>query len=366
MNLDILKKRKLTGWTEIDPTKFKEFKSHKTLKRFEDTKTGLIGFVAIHNDHLGPAVGGTRMFPYKSEKEAISDVLKLSNAMTYKCALAGVPHGGGKAVIIANPNKDKNKKLLKAYAQKIKDLEGIFYTGEDVGISEDDVQLMLKYSPYFIGKRGLAGDPSPFAALSVFCAMKTTVSEVFNGDDISDKSVAIKGIGKVGGELLRLLLNSGAKVTVADTDISAINNIKNKFPQVAITKTEEIHKSDVDIFAPCALGNDINENTVEEIMAKVICGGANNQVSSTKVRDRLFKKGIIYIPDYISNAGGLINVVDELEKGGYNRKRVLDRIENLRSILKSVFLLSRQKKQSLSQVSDYLAENIFNGKNHEK
>jgi len=356
----------ISSWTDIDAKKFPEFDKHRSVKRFEDKNSGLIGFIAIHNNNLGPAVGGTRMFPYPSEKEAISDVLRLSRAMTYKCALAGVRYGGGKAVIIGYPSINKTEDFLKFYAEKICEINKIesFHTGEDVGIDEDDVQFMLKHCSHFIGKRGLAGDPSPFSGLSVFDTMQVALEEVFGSNDISNHSVAIKGVGKVGGELLRLLLNVGAKVVISDTNSSVVDEIKKKYPNVEIVETENIYSQRVDIFSPCALGNDLNGRMVKEIKAKIICGGANNQLSSIEVGDEIYKRGILYVPDYLANAGGLINVVDEMEEGGYNRKRVLKRIDDLKSILKSVFTLSRQKNQPCHRTADRIAEDVFNGKSN--
>lgn len=336
-----------------------EFDSHKAIYRFEDGVNNLRGFIAIHNDNLGPATGGTRMFPYVSEDDALRDVLKLSRAMTYKCALAGVRHGGAKGVIIADPESDKNERLLRAYAKMVNELKGKFYTGEDVGLTEDDVQIMLQESKFFIGKRGVAGDPSPFAALSVFYAMETVLNEVMEKGNFFSIKVAIKGIGKVGSELLRLLMRAGAKAVTADIKASVADSIRLKFPQVKIVRPEAIHKQNADIFSPCALGNDITNANVSDIQAQIICGGANNQLESSEVGDLLFKRKIFYVPDYVANAGGLINVVDELEKGGYKRERVLHRIEHLKDTLRTLYLFSQQKNQPPHRIADKLAEDIF-------
>lgn len=345
---------------------FTEFDNHKIVYRFEDLSVGLKGFIAIHNDNLGPATGGTRMFPYVSERDALADVLKLSRAMTYKCALAGVRHGGGKAVIIGDPEKDKSERLIRAYARKISELNGRLYTGEDVGISEDDVQIMLQESKFFIGRRGVAGDPSPYAALSVFYTIQEAITEVFGVSDLFGRTVAVKGIGKVGGELLRLLLGAGAKVIAADVKPGVVGAVRARYPQIRIVKSEGIHAEKADIFSPCAMGGDITKKNVKEIRARIVCGGANNQLGSAEVGDELFKRNIFYVPDYVANAGGLINVVDELEEGGYNRKRVLSRIEKMKNMLQTIHLFSRQKRQAPNRVADRLAEEIFRNGNSRK
>jgi len=347
----------------IGLAEFSDFDNHKALYRFEDAVCGLKGFIAIHNDNLGQATGGTRMFPYKTEEEAITDVLKLSRAMTYKCALAGVRHGGGKAVIIGDPEKDKSKEMLYAYADAVNSLKGSFSTGEDVGISEDDVQSMLEKSRFFNGRRGVAGDPSPYAALSTFYALGTTVEECFGMEGLFNRTVALKGIGKVGTELLKLLTGVGAQIIAADIKPAVVQEVLARYPQIKVVAAEQIHAENAEIFSPCALGGDLNEKTVKEIKARIICGAANNQLAGAAVGNLLFKKNICYVPDYVANAGGLINVVDELEEGGYNRKRVLLRIENIKNTLRTIYLVSRQKNQPPVRVADRLAEEIFkNGK----
>lgn len=343
-----------------------DFADHKAVFRFEEPSVGLKGFIAIHNENLGPATGGTRMYPYATEEDALRDVLRLSRAMTYKCALAGVRHGGGKAVIIADPEKNKNEEFLRAYARIVDELSGRFSTGEDVGITEDDVQIMLRESRNFNGRRGVAGDPSPYAALSTFYAMQVALTETLGVNEFFKVSVAIKGVGKCGGELLRLLAGAGASVSAADIKPQVIEAVRMKFPQIAIIPSEYIHKEDAMVFSPCALGNDITESTISEIHAKIICGAANNQLSSPEVGDELYAREIFYVPDYVANAGGLINVVDELEEGGYSRKRVLYRIERLKDTLRTIYLLARQKRQPLHRVADRLAEDIFQNGNNRK
>ncbi len=332
---------------------------YRAVIKFKCPSVKLKGFLAIHNEDLGPAVGGTRMFPYANEQAALIDVLRLSRAMTYKCALAGVHHGGGKAVIIGDPEKDKSEALIRAYAKVIESLKGRFHTGEDVGISEDDVQIMLQESKFFIGRRGVAGDPSPFASLSTFYTMQVAAREKFGNQSLWGLTVAIKGAGKVGSELIRLVKKDGAKVIAADVRPSAVEKLKAEHPDIKIVSAQKIHSVQADIFSPCALGNDITMDNVGEIKAKVICGGANNQLASIEIGDELFKRDILFVPDYIANAGGLIDVVAELEPDGYNRERVIKNIENVKNTISTVLLMSRQKKRAPSRIADRLAEETF-------
>ena len=335
------------------------FDNHRAVFRFEEPAVNLRGFIAIHNDNLGPATGGTRMFPYISEDDALKDVLRLSRAMTYKCALAGVRHGGGKAVIIGDPDRDKNEALLRAYASVVNEFKGSFTTGEDSGITEDDVQIMLEESRFFNGRRGIAGDPSPYAALTTFLAMREALKSVFGSDELSRKIVAVKGVGKAGANLVKLIISSGAKVIVADIKEKAMTEMKKKFPSVSFVNSKKIHMQKVHIFAPCALGDDVSEENINEIQAPIICGVANNQLSSPAAGEALHQKKILYIPDYVANCGGLINVVDELEIGGYDKNRVLTRIQSVSSKTQRIITQSRSENQPTHIIADRLAEEIF-------
>lgn len=346
---------------ELNLKEFKEFDNHKLVIKIEDKQAGLRGFIAIHNDNLGlPAVGGTRMFPYKSEKEALKDVLKLSRAMTYKCAMAQVPHGGAKGVIIGDPKKDKNEKLLEAYAKKINSLKGRFYTGEDVGLTENDIALMLKYSSFFNGSPTLAGDPSPYAALSVFYSIQSAIAFVYSKNSLHGIKIAIKGVGKVGKALASLLYNAGATIYISDIDKTALIEAKKLIPTAKIIDNKKISTLAVDVFCPCALGDEFSIKNVSCIKAKIICGGANNQLADDKVGDWFFDNKILYVPDYVANAGGLINVVDELEKGGYNKQRVLGRIAQIKDTVNKILTLSRQNNKSTHRIADEIAESYFN------
>ena len=346
---------------KLDFKKIKEFDNHKLVIRIEDKDAGLKGFIAIYNDNLGsPAVGGTRMFPYASEKDALIDVLKLSRAMTYKCAIARLPHGGAKGVIIGDPKKDKTEKLLKAYAKIVNSLKGKFCTGEDVGITQNDVNIMLKVSDYFIGKPKFAGDPSPWASLSAFYSIQSAINFVYKKDSLRGIKVAIKGVGKTGKELVRLLLDADAIVYASDIDKAATDEIKKKFPKVEIVDNKKIHTLAVDVYSPCALGNEFSMKNATDIKSKIICGTANNQLADNKIGDWFFKNHIVYIPDYVANSGGLIDVADELEKDGYQKDRVLKRINKVKNTVKEILDLSFKNKESPHRIADQMAENYFN------
>lgn len=340
-------------------TRYVEFDNHVLVAEIDCPSVGLFGFVAIHNDNLGPAVGGTRMFPYRNPSEALTDVLRLSKAMTYKCALAGVKHGGGKAVLCGNPDLDKNHKLLKAYAEQIGQLEGKFYTGEDVGVSQNDVQFLLTVAPFFIGREDAAGDPSPYAALSTFYAIKTAAKEVFGTENLINRTVTIKGVGKVGSALVELLVKARAKVTVADIKKEAVEGVQKKFPDVNMVSVEDAIKSEVDIYAPCALGNEFTEKNTKLVRARIICGGANNQLKTKEIGDIFYRKNILYIPDYVANSGGLIDVVDELDISGYDRNRVLKKINDVQKTVGKLIHLAKKRKMPINYVADELAGKII-------
>lgn len=355
---------KLTESNELmNISQLPEYDNHELVTYFNDKKTGLRGFIAIHNTNLGPATGGTRYFQYKSEEEALRDALRLSKAMTYKCAIAGLSFGGGKAVLIADPKSPKNEKFLAAYAERINLLKGNFFTGEDVGISQEDVNILSKYSKFMIGHKNLAGDPSPWAGLGVFWAMHAALQSIFGSDKFLDKSFAIKGLGKVGFSLLELIYkNGGRNIFVADINKIAVSIAKKKFPEIKIINPNIIHKQKVDVYAPCAMGAEFTEATIKELKCKIICGGANNQLASKKIGEDFHKKKILYIPDYLANGGGLINVVSELRSEGFNRKWVEQKTRAIRQTAQKIIDLSKKQNKSTSEVADRLAESIFGAK----
>ena len=347
---------------EFSGTSLPEFDDHELVAFFEDKRTGLRSFVAIHNTNLGPATGGTRYWNYRSEREALRDALRLSQAMTYKCALARVPHGGGKGVIMANSHDPRKRRFLTAYAKRINLFNGSFTTGEDVGINVDDIKLMLRHSPFVNGKPNIAGDLSPWAALGVFSAMQGALESMYGSADFEGRTVAIKGIGKLGAELCLLLHKQGARIIVADIDRARVKMIKRRFPGVAVVSPADIARKKADIYAPCALGDEFDKKTIPQLRAKIVCGGANNQLASKEDGERLHSWGILYVPDYLANAGGLINVVAELDKHGYSRRRVAKKVRAIRQTTKKIIALSRAHNKPTSEVADRLAESIFRKK----
>ncbi len=339
--------------------KLSEFDGHKLVSFFYDEPTGLKGFVAIHNNNLGPATGGTRYFEYQNETDALKDALNLSRAMTYKCALAGVPYGGSKVVIMADPKKPKTPKFLQAYARVINLFNGQVTTGEDIGMTQADIDYLAEYSPFINGRSKRGGDLSPWAALGVFHATEAALEFVFNSSSLKNKTFAIKGLGKVGTELAKLIYKHGGQVVGADINKSKITAAKKRFPKIKIVEPKEIHKQKVDVFAPCALGCEINQKTILEFNCPIICGAANNQLCKPEDGMRIHKKGILYIPDYLANAGGLINVAGELRKSGYSRKWVENKCKEIKSTTLEILKIAKKRNLSTSLVANQLAEKAF-------
>jgi leucine dehydrogenase len=330
-----------------------EYDKHLQVIEFFDNDSRLSGYVSLHRKRGPLSIGGTRFFDYRSKSDALNDALRLSRAMTAKCIVSGLPYGGAKAVIIGNPLLIKSKELLSSYANVINELNGTFRTGEDVGMSEDDVQYLLTQSNYFIGKSNVAGDPSPYAALSTFHMIKE-ISNIHLNKKVSGITVAVKGLGKVGGTLVDLLAKENTNIIVADIDPLAVQRIKEKYPDVAIVAPDEIHSIESDVYAPCAMGNEIHHKNVHEFNTRIICGAANNQLSDTSVEAKLSLRNILFVPDYLANAGGLIDVADELEVNGFSKERVISRIHNLSDILIKSYENSKKHHTTLNNEVDMI------------
>jgi leucine dehydrogenase len=321
-----------------------------------DDQSGLKAIIAIHSTALGPALGGTRFYNYANEDDALIDVLKLAKGMTYKAAAAGLDLGGGKAVIIGDPTRIKNEELLRAYGRFVETLGGRYITAEDVGTALEDMDTVKRESRWVTGcshTYGGSGDPSPVTAYGVMQGQKACCNEVFGDPSLKGRAVAVQGVGKVGHALCGYLVEEGAKVTIGDVNVDNLARAVNDYG-VDTVSLEEIHKLPVDIFAPCALGGGINDDTISEFRCKIIAGAANNQLATEEHGNKLRDLGILYAPDFLINAGGLINVEDELR--GYNRERAMTKVMGIYKALQLIFAMAREKEVSTSRAAIEYAE----------
>ncbi len=322
----------------------------------QDKNSGLKAIIAIHDTTLGPALGGTRMWTYKTEEEAIEDALRLAKGMTYKNAAAGLNLGGGKTVIIGDPKKDKSPEMFRAFGRYIQGLNGRYITAEDVGTTVHDMDLIHMETDFVTGispESGSSGNPSPVTAYGVYKGMKAAAKAAYGDDSLEGKTVAVQGIGNVAYALCEFLHEEGAKLIVTDINKDAVEKAVTAFDAQAV-EPEDIYDVDCDIYAPCALGATINDDTIPRIKAKVIAGSANNQLKSTKHGDIIHEKGIVYAPDYVINSGGVINVADELQ--GYNRDRAMKKVETIYDSLQKVFEISNRDNIPTYVAADRMAE----------
>jgi leucine dehydrogenase len=323
---------------------------------FHDQPSGLKAIVAIHNTTLGPALGGTRFYPYPSEDEALRDVLRLSRGMTFKAAAARLDLGGGKAVIIGDPKRIKSEELLRAYGRFIDSLGGRYTTAEDVGTSREDMDLIRRETSHVTGVSptlGGSGDPSPVTATGVFEGLRACAQEVWNEPSLKGRHVAVQGVGKVGYHLTQLLVEDGARVTVADVDVDAVARTVREFG-VDTAEPDKIHAIECDVFSPCALGGIVRDDTLPDLKCRIVAGSANNQLERPEHGTALHEAGILYAPDYVINAGGLINVADELQ--GYDEARALERVRGIYRTLRDVFHVAKTKGIPTHEAADKFAQ----------
>lgn len=338
---------------------FNQLKSfgHQNVVFCSDPDTGLKAIIAVHDTTLGPALGGTRMWAYKSEAEALRDVLRLSKGMTYKAAITGLNLGGGKAVIIGDGRVDKSEALMRRYGKFIQNLNGSFITAEDVGTTPRDMEYIRMETKYVTGvpeSLGGSGDPSPITAKGVYMGIKACVKELYGNDSLAGKSVAVQGIGNVGESLVHLLREENAKVYISDINAERLVDVAKKYGAQAVANNG-IYQLDVDIYAPCALGATINSETINKLNCAIIAGAANNQLAEEEVQGRqLLEKGILYAPDYLINAGGLINCYSEI--AGFNRKRTLQLAENIYEATRSVLQKSKAENIPTNEAANKIAE----------
>lgn len=323
----------------------------------QDKNSGLKAIIAIHDTTLGPALGGTRMWPYETEQEAVEDAIRLARGMTYKNAAAGLNLGGGKAVIIGDAKKDKHPELFRAFGRYVQSLSGRYITAEDVGTTVQDLDTVYTETNYATGtsREGSSGNPGPVTAYGLYKGMKATAKEAFGSDSLVGKTVAVQGVGNVAYQLCSYLYDEGASLIVTDINKEAVNRAVNDFGAKAVDP-EEIYGVECDIYSPCALGGVINDDTIKQIKAKVIAGSANNQLLTDAHGDMLFEKGIIYAPDYVINSGGVINVADELLPGGYNQERAMKKVETIYDSLTKVYEIANRDNISTAVAADRMAE----------
>lgn len=331
--------------------------NHEKVVFCHDKDTGLKAIIGIHNTVLGPALGGTTMWSYASEAEALEDVLRLSRGMTYKAAISGLNLGGGKAVIIGDAKKDKNETLLRKFGRFIKNLNGSFITAEDVGMTPKDMEYIRMETEHVSGlpeSRGGGGDPSPVMAYGTYMGMKAAAKKAFGTDSLEGRRVSVQGAGHVGAYLVELLAKENTEIFITDIYEDRLRDVSNKFG-AKVVGMEELYDLDVDIYAPCGLGGTINSNTIDRLKCKVIAGSANNQLRDEQVHGQaLMEKGIVYAPDFLINAGGLINVYAELV--GYNRDSAYAQTERIYAYALDVFALAEKEGIHNQQAAMRLAE----------
>lgn len=327
---------------------------HEEVLFCHDRATGLRAIIAVHDTTLGPSLGGTRMWPYADESDALRDVLRLSRGMTYKSALAGLDLGGGKAVIIGDARTQKTEAMFRRFGRFVDSLNGRYITAEDVGMSTTDMVNIRKETKHVAGlpeEMGGSGDPSPVTAYGVFCGIKAAAKTAYGSDSLAGRKVAVQGAGNVGAALVGHLVKDGAVVYLTDIHDDKLAAVKKAHPAVALVRPDEVYDLDMDVYSPCALGATLNDDTLKKLKCSVVAGAANNQLADEQVHGKaVIEKGILYAPDFLINAGGIINCSWELK--GYDRKAALLQTENIYRTALDIFKRSADEK-----IPTYLAAN---------
>ncbi|HET8885850.1 MAG TPA: Glu/Leu/Phe/Val dehydrogenase [Salinimicrobium sp.] len=355
MDVDVLKANELKKAAPVFGQL--SFDNHEQVVFCNDKDTGLKAIIGIHNTVLGPALGGTRMWNYTSEWDAVNDVLRLSRGMTYKSAVTGLNLGGGKAVIIGDAKTQKTPELMRKFGEFVHGLSGNYITAEDVGMETADMDTVREVTPYVTGiseSKGGSGNPSPITAYGVYMGMKAAAKFRFSTDNLSGRSILVQGIGHVGESLVEFLTKEGAQVFITDINAERLEMVKNKYG-AKIYEGEDIYTADVDIYAPCALGATINDTTINKLKAQIIAGAANNQLAEeVKHGPMLMEKGIVYAPDFLINAGGIINVYAELE--GYGKEEIMRKTENIYNTTLEILSNAREKNITTNQAAMQVAQ----------
>jgi len=330
---------------------------HEQVVFCHDSATGLRAIVAIHSTALGPGLGGTRFYPYASTADAVRDVLNLSRGMSYKNALAGLDLGGGKAVIIGDPNRDKTEALLRAYGRFVQSLNGRYYTACDVGTYSTDMDVVARECSFVTGRtvaHGGAGDSSVLTAYGTFQGMRASAEAVWGAPTLSGRTVGVAGVGKVGHHLVQHLVEDGARVVVTDVNPAAVEAMVTTYGATAVADTDALVRAEIDVYAPCALGGALTDEVVDVLTARIVCGAANNQLAHPGIEKALADRDILYAPDYCVNSGGVIQVADELE--GFSFERAEQRASGIFETTQAVFALARADSVTPAEAADRLAE----------
>jgi leucine dehydrogenase len=332
-------------------------KGYEQVLKVTDSQANLTAIIAIHNTTLGPALGGVRIQPYPTFEAALEDALRLSKGMTYKSAVAEVGFGGGKSVIIADPKKEKTPEMLLAFAEAVESLEGLYIAAEDMGCTPEDVKIMRRKTRYVVGlpHAKSSGDPGPFTAWGTFRGIQSVVKRLYNTDSLEGKKVAVQGLGNVGGYLIDYLFWAGAELILSDMDGAKLQRYAAKYNAKTVP-VDQIHKVECDVFAPCAAGAIVNDQTLPEFRCKAIAGCANNQLLRDTHAQMLKDRGILYAPDFVINGGGLLNVAAELEDEGYNPALPRYKAHHIYDTLLAIYEIADKNRESTQNAALSLAE----------
>ena len=335
-----------------------EVAHYEKVVRCRDQRSGLHALIAIHDTTLGPALGGMRMWPYAKEDDALEDVLRLSKGMTYKSAIAETGLGGGKSVIMGDPATDKSDALFHAMGDFINSLEGRYITAEDMNIGIPDLEMVRERTRWVTGlsrESGSSGNPSPYTATGCVIGMRAVLEETFGSDDFDGRKILIQGVGAVGGRLAVLLAEQGAEVIICDINDARVSELSRKHGFKVVKDAEHV-RVECDVYSPCARGAGLNDETIPRLRCKAVAGCANNQLHEPRHAQALRERGILYAPDYVINAGGIINVSVELLSGGYQEAVALRRIDRIYDNLRNVFAISRREDIPTNEAAARLAE----------
>jgi valine dehydrogenase (NAD+) len=331
---------------------------HEQVVFCHDEATGLKAIIAIYSTALGPALGGTRFYPYESEDDALADVLNLSKGMAYKNALADLDLGGGKAVIIGDPTAIKSEGLLRAYGRFVQSLHGRYFTACDVGTFSEDMDVIARECSYVTGRtlaHGGAGDSSILTAFGVYQGMRAAAEHTWGDPTLRGRRVGVEGVGKVGRRLVEHLVTDGAEVIVSDVTEAAVDRVRAEHPEVTVVEGHEaLAGAQIDVYAPCALGGALDDATVEALRAKIVCGGANNQLAHAGIEKQLADRGVLYAPDYVVNSGGVIQVADEIE--GFDFDRARQKASGIFDTTRRIFQIAADEGVPPAVAADRLAE----------